>query len=224
MAMHPAIAARILAPVVADLLAELNERMITMLPLYQCHKIVEASKIIAINPMPAGGPDNAPEGEHILIMEVGEHVASPEWMERHNPQVGGYFVKYPDGYLSYSPAKAFEEGYMALPGDGPNQGDAMHALAAMRQGYKVARRGWNGVQAGLNMFVVLMPELHLPPYNTQEPGPKVNDRTAKHIGTDTPLDSQPYFALHTGVAGANWQPGWTPSVMDCLANDWFIVE
>jgi hypothetical protein len=32
-------------------------------------------------------------------------------MHKHKPQVGGYFVQYRDGYKSFSPAAAFEEGY-----------------------------------------------------------------------------------------------------------------
>lgn len=91
------------------------------------------------------------------------------------------------------------------------------AINAAKQGFKIAREGWNGK----GMFVVLMPSLFLPPFNAQEPGAKVNDRTAKHIGKDTPLDSQPYFAMY---AQGKWQPGWNPSTPDCLAEDWLIVE
>ena len=58
-------------------------------------------------------------------------------------------------------------------------------------------------------------------YNTQHTLKKVNDRTAKHIGEDKPLDSQPYFALWT--AAQKWQPGWTPSTSDVLAEDWQIA-
>jgi hypothetical protein len=36
-------------------------------------------------------------------------------MIKHAPQVGGYYVRYPDGYESWSPAKAFEEGYTEAP-------------------------------------------------------------------------------------------------------------
>jgi len=223
--LHPAIIARILAPVMEDLVQRLNQHRNTPMPLYMCHKIVEASRVAGVQ----YNQENATTDLYLVDREgkplLTENV-SGEWVAKKAPNgdvmnlIGGYFVKYPDNYRSWSPAAAFEEGYTALPAEG----DAMYALHAMRQGKKVARRGWNSVKAGLNMFVVVMPELHLPPFNTQEPGPKVNDRTAKHIGEDKPLDSQPYFALHTGVDGANWQPGWTPSVMDCLANDWFVVE
>jgi hypothetical protein len=91
------------------------------------------------------------------------------------------------------------------------------ATDAMKEGKKVARGGWNGK----GQWIVLMPELKLPPHSSQEPGAKVNDRTAKHIGVDTPLNSQPYFALFN--AQGNWQPGWVPSTSDCLAEDWSTV-
>ena len=34
-----------------------------------------------------------------------------DYLDKHEPQAGGYYVVYADGYKSYSPAKAFEEGY-----------------------------------------------------------------------------------------------------------------
>jgi hypothetical protein len=95
-----------------------------------------------------------------------------------------------------------------------NFGGALHAL---KDGNRVARKGWNG----RGQWVVLMPELNLPPHSSQEPGAKVNDRTAKHIGVDTPLHSQPYFSLWN--AQGKWQPGWTPSTGDVLADDWSVV-
>lgn len=33
---------------------------------------------------------------------------------KHGPQVGGYYVVYADGYISYSPAAAFEDGYRLI--------------------------------------------------------------------------------------------------------------
>lgn len=92
------------------------------------------------------------------------------------------------------------------------------AIEWMREDRKVQRKGWNGK----GMFIVLMPELKLPPFNTQDTNRKVNDRTAKHIGEDMPLDSQPYIAMFT--ATKQWQPGWLCSQADLLANDWQVVE
>lgn len=92
------------------------------------------------------------------------------------------------------------------------------AIEALKKQEKVARSGWNGK----GMFIVLMPPLYLPPYNTQDTEKKVNDRTAKWIGEDQPLDCQPYIAMFT--ATKQWQPGWLASQADILAEDWSIVE
>lgn len=84
------------------------------------------------------------------------------------------------------------------------------AIEQLKQGYKVARAGWNGKE----MWVVLMPSLYLK-------AGKVNERTVKHIGKDTPLDCQPYFVMWT--AEQKWQPGWLASQTDMLAEDWQVV-
>ena len=74
---------------------------------WTCHKQVEAEKITQITTLPNGktelhfGADNS--GPFAVV--------DAEWLARHNPQIGGYFVLYKDGYSSYSPAEAFEEGY-----------------------------------------------------------------------------------------------------------------
>ena len=73
-------------------------------PEYKCHKVVRAAKIADI------------ENVTVLKLEGVERgrCVSFAWLEKHNPQVGGYLVFYADGYVSYSPAKAFEEGYSPL--------------------------------------------------------------------------------------------------------------
>lgn len=72
---------------------------------YQCHKVVQATKIRAIGTINAKIYGEEPH-EEISVTH--------EWIEKHDPQVGGYLVIYQDGYLSYSPAKAFEEGYKEI--------------------------------------------------------------------------------------------------------------
>lgn len=37
-----------------------------------------------------------------------------DWYYKHKPHPGGYYVVYADGYKSYSPAKAFEDGYTRI--------------------------------------------------------------------------------------------------------------
>lgn len=92
------------------------------------------------------------------------------------------------------------------------------AIESLKQGHKLRRSGWNGK----GMFIVYMPELKLPSYNSQTEGAKVNDRTAKFIGYDTPLHSLPYFAMWT--ADQKWLPGWLASQTDMLAEDWEIAD
>ena len=125
----------------------------------------------------------------------------------------GYLVQYEDGYESWSPKDVFDKAYR------PMQCLTFGlAIEALRKGLKVCRAGWNGK----GMWIVLMPSLHLPPHSQCTEGAKVNDRTAKHIGVDTPLDSQPYISMWT--AAKQWQPGWLASQADILAEDWEIVS
>ncbi len=91
------------------------------------------------------------------------------------------------------------------------------AIQAMKKGNRITRPSF--IKGGL--FLVYMSELNLPPYNTQGTTRKVNDRTAKFIGEDTPLNSKPYIAQ--GKLNGNWQPGWNPRQEDLLADDWLVT-
>lgn len=79
------------------------------LPKYQSHKIVHALKIKDIQLRPEGGVIVVPEDEG-----YGPFGLSAEYAFKHEPKVGGYYVQYPDGYESWSPADAFESGYTAI--------------------------------------------------------------------------------------------------------------
>ena len=74
------------------------------IPRYQCHKKVWALKIKEI------------KSESIVPAEEGytEFEVDSAYMKKHNPQVGGYYVVYDDGYKSFSPAEAFEAGYTRI--------------------------------------------------------------------------------------------------------------
>lgn len=76
------------------------------MPRYLCHKQVWALKIASIDLAGIVGAIIVPEDKKYSPFSV-----SSEFMAKHKPEVGGYFVVYADGYQSYSPAKAFEEGY-----------------------------------------------------------------------------------------------------------------
>lgn len=71
---------------------------------YRAHKIVSAAKIDAVT--------IRPKGDAVLHFESGQAInVSPDYVLKHAPKVGGYYVIYSDGYESWSPAKAFEDGY-----------------------------------------------------------------------------------------------------------------
>ena len=79
------------------------------MPKYCSHKIVHALKIEKVTYV--DGNDNG----IAVIMPADEGYASfqvdAEYTRKHKPKPGGYYVVYKDGYKSWSPAKAFEEGY-----------------------------------------------------------------------------------------------------------------
>ena len=88
------------------------------LPRYRCHKEVEALKIKAIVNPNEGIPEED-DGERLLNFsddgfEAAVFLVDADYMRRHKPRAGGYYVVYKDGYKSFSPAEAFEEGYTKL--------------------------------------------------------------------------------------------------------------
>lgn len=74
------------------------------MPKYRCHKEVGALKIAEVD-----GYTLLFEDDSYAPMYVG-----PQFVDKHSPRAGGYLVAYADGYRSYSPAKAFEEGYTLI--------------------------------------------------------------------------------------------------------------
>ncbi len=88
------------------------------LPRYKCHKIVRALKIAYIVRDNEDDPNAETDGSAMLIPASDGYAPFPvgsEYIRKHNPEKGGYYVVYKDGYTSYSPAKAFEEGYTLIP-------------------------------------------------------------------------------------------------------------
>jgi hypothetical protein len=75
-------------------------------PKYACHKEVSAAKI--------AGVEHGADGSLTLHLEGGfdNVVFSHEEMKRkHKPEAGWYLIVYADGFKSFSPATAFEQGY-----------------------------------------------------------------------------------------------------------------
>lgn len=86
------------------------------MPRYLCHKQVWALKIADIKDPTQ--PGNESDGSRIIVpADAGFAPFRVEraYVQKHKPEVGGYYVVYADGYKSYSPAKAFEDGYTRVP-------------------------------------------------------------------------------------------------------------
>lgn len=124
----------------------------------------------------------------------------------------GYLVEYLDGgkpnveghagYVSWSPKEQFEKAYQAS--GSMNFG---HALAAIMEGKRVSRSGWNGK----NMFLFLVPgsvfKVNRPPLlGIYEEGTEVN------------------YHGHIDMRTADGQiVPWLCSQTDMQANDWGLV-
>jgi GMP synthase-like glutamine amidotransferase len=115
----------------------------------------------------------------------------------------GFLVEYVDGgkandfrhegYISWSPAEVFHRAYHEVTGMSFG-----HALEAIKQGYKVQRKGWNG--SGLWL------ELQRPDENSK--------MTLPYLYLNYP-DSSP----HTPGAKVPWLASQT----DLLTDDWRII-
>jgi len=86
----------------------------TSMPRWKCHKEVHAFKIREIRMI--GEPPVSGDQHRALLVSTdgGGVVVTAEYMKKHRPQVGGYYVLYEDGYHSFSPCAAFESGYARI--------------------------------------------------------------------------------------------------------------
>lgn len=85
---------------------------------FRSHKTVEAAKItkIVFDSELAKETGRETDGSAFLTLEEPVCVirVSDEYVWKHKPKIGGYYVKYQDGYESWSPSEAFEQGYTPL--------------------------------------------------------------------------------------------------------------
>ena len=80
------------------------------------------------------------------------------------------------------------------------------ALEAVKEGKRIARKGWNG--KGMYVYYI--------PANSYK---AITEVAREEFGDMVPYN--PYFAIKNVN---NTVSTWVPSVNDCLAEDWFIVE
>ena len=125
----------------------------------------------------------------------------------------GYIVKYPDGYISWSPKNVFEEAYRRC--DNMSFGLALEAL---KKGMKVSRRGWNG--RGMYLYLVQGSLVDKENLINEASFILPKDDVAMH-GTGVAC-----FLSHIDMRTASGDVciGWNASQVDMLADDWEIVE
>ncbi len=122
----------------------------------------------------------------------------------------GYDVVHPDSYRHWVPKKVFREIYW--PADGMDFGAA---IAALKKGLKVRRKGWNGT----GMFLMYVPPIINSPVDEGTLlDIALNSEGVKH--KTLPVDG--YLQMFT--AQATVQPGWLASQADMLNDDWELVE
>ena len=135
-------------------------------------------------------------------MTRGEYNIYRGWKipENEDPNDEGYVVKYSDDYESWSPKAAFDEAYREC--DNMTFG---LAIEAMKKGYRVARKGWNGKKQYIELasnisYVNASKEV----INCQHDA--IGNMAIAFVGT-------------SGV-----QMGWLASQADMLAEDWVFAE
>lgn len=85
------------------------------MPKYQCHKQVWALKIAELKSTAKPGEES--DGSLLMVPEDKRYapfILDVAYTRKHNPKAGGYYVVYLDGYQSWSPAEAFEDGYALI--------------------------------------------------------------------------------------------------------------
>ena len=126
----------------------------------------------------------------------------------------GYLVEYTDGgkpnhpdhkgYISWSPKKQAEAAYQDV-----SQGVSFgHAIDLLKDGRKVARKGWNGK----GMYLYLVPSAE---YKS------VTEVAKKEHGES--FEAGAYITMKP-ASGPIMVIGWLASQTDMLANDWVLVD
>jgi len=200
---------------------------------YKSHKLVNAEKIDIIIPSNLFSEDRAnppAEGGARIVFENNTYLnVDSTYFEKHNPVVGGYVVLYKDGYASFSPAEAFEEGYTdvnapELKVEQSDYRDFGGAIKALKQGKMIMRTGWNGkhmfvfMQVPAEIKMDIVPNMQsLPESVKQEFGNRFSD-------PEDQIDAIYYNNQLALVQESNVISGWSPSGADVLAEDWVILD
>ena len=80
------------------------------------------------------------------------------------------------------------------------------AVNNVKNGHKIAREGWNGK----GMFVIYVPEENIDLTEQQE----------KMFGVSNIILNEHFLIKNVN----NTLSTWIPSINDCLAEDWYVIE
>lgn len=80
------------------------------------------------------------------------------------------------------------------------------AVNNVKNGHKIAREGWNGK----GMFVIYVPEKNIDLTEQQE----------KMFGASNIILNEHFLIKNVN----NTLSTWVPSINDCLAEDWYVIE
>jgi hypothetical protein len=136
------------------------------------------------------------------------------WPQNKNPTLiaspEGYAVMYEGGYTSWSPKDVFDAAYQPITAMGFG-----HAIAALKEGGRVARAGWNGK----GMFIWLRSGSIASGTPKDAGGVSSRHFEESDHGTVTEMPCICMLAADGSIV-----VGWLASQTDMLAEDWMIVE
>ena len=125
-----------------------------------------------------------------------------------NPNDEGYLVVDSEGYQTWCPKAKFDA--VSRPVDGMTLG---MAIEAMKQGKKVARKGWNGK----GMYLWLLPAANVKAEWCKE-------EHLKALAEQNGGEFECLASIRMKTADNKVLTGWLASQTDMLADDWVIVE
>jgi hypothetical protein len=196
-------------------------------PTHVSYKQVEAYLLVRLDLDP-----NDEQGLLAIVDDAGVQVpvkVPVDITARGAPQAGSMLVRYapdeahPDGYLSFSPRAAFDDGYSAIRPDehrksyeGGGRGLTFgQAIEALKDGNRIARDGWNGK----SMWLALSGPLKGHTISAEQFWSSNNREYAEASGGSATV--LPCITMKT--ATGEILMGWLASQTDMLAEDWCVV-
>lgn len=179
---------------------------------------------------PMGVAEFAADGSGRVTLQGGGVVDVPVgFASRSTPAEGDMLVRYaptaehPEGYLSHSPRKVFDDGHIGLVRaehrksfEGGGRGLTFgQAIEALKDGNRIARDGWNGK----SMWLALSGPLKGRTISAEQFWSSNNREYAEMSGGSATV--LPCITMKT--ATGEILMGWLASQTDMLAEDWCVV-